>query len=181
MSFSGIKEDPLLSSNFVDDTKSWPNTNIGHIRITYMTYYVLENKAYEPEYIGQYKLRKAYTFSKSSFVDKMLIKSLEEEITIIRAFETPSQRLSNDKHQLWIVFKSDGLVITGFCTCTARHGRCCNYIAAVLCKLNYVNEKGYTNPACTDEICNSNSSSKESERYGYFTAQLRKIKTKKVF
>ena len=156
LSFFGIKEDPLLSSNFVDDIKCWPNTNIGQIFA-----YFLENKAYETEYIGQYKLRKAYTFFKYGFVDKLLVKSVEEGRTIIRASVTPSQRLNDDKHQLWIVFKSDGSVITGFCTCTTGHSRCCNHIAAVLYKLNYANEKGYTNPACTDEVCNWNSSSKE--------------------
>ena len=153
----GIKEDPLLSSNFVDDIKSWPNTNIGQIFA-----YFLENKAYETEYIGQYKLRKAYIFFKSGFVDKLLVKSVEEERIIIRASVTPSQRLNDDKYQLRIVFKSDGSVITGLCTCTAGQSKCCNHIAAVLYKLNNANEKGYTNPACTDEICNWNSSSKET-------------------
>ena len=152
----GIKEDPLLSSNFVDDIKSWPNTNIGQIFA-----YFLENKAYETEYIGQYKLRKAYIFFKSGFVDKLLVKSVEEERTIIRASVTPFQRLNDDKHQPWIVFKSDGSVITGFCICTAGHSRCCNHTAVVLYKLNYANEKGYTKPASTDEICNWNLSSKE--------------------
>ena len=52
-------------------------------------------------------------------------------------------------------------MITGFCTCTVGHSRCCNHIAAVLHKLNHANKKGYTNPACTDEICNWNSLSNE--------------------
>ena len=75
LNFFGIKEDPLLSSNFVDDIKSWPNTNIGQIFA-----YFLENKTYDTEYIGQYKLRKAYTFFKSGFVDKLFVKSEEEEL-----------------------------------------------------------------------------------------------------
>ena len=156
LSFFGIKEDPLLPSNFVDDIKLCPNTNVGQVFA-----YFLENKAYETEYIGQYKLRKAYIFFKSGFVDKLLVKSVEEERTIIRASVTPFQRLNDDKHQPWIVFKSDGSVITGFCICTAGHSRCCNHTAVVLSKLNYANEKGYTKPASTDEICNWNLSSKE--------------------
>ena len=63
LSFFGIK-DPLLSLNFVDDIKSWPNTNIGQI----FAYFL-------------YKLQKAYTFLKSGFVDKLLVKSVEEERT----------------------------------------------------------------------------------------------------
>ena len=106
------------------------------------------------------KLRKAYTFFIGGFVDKLFVKSVEER-TIIRASVTPSQKLNDHKHRLWIVFKSDGSVITGFCTCTAGHRRCCDHIAAVLYKLSYANEKRYAKPACTDEICNWNSSSKE--------------------
>ena len=68
-------EDYVLYSNFVDDIKSWPNANIGQIFA-----YFLENKAYDTEYIGQYKLRKACTFFKSGFVDKLLVKSEEEEL-----------------------------------------------------------------------------------------------------
>ena len=74
LSFFEVK-DSLLSSNFVDDIKSWPNTNIGQIFA-----YFLENKTYDTEYIGQYKLRKAYTFFKSGFVDKLFVKSEEEEL-----------------------------------------------------------------------------------------------------
>ena len=97
LSFFEVK-DSLLSSNFVDDIKSWPNTNIGQIFAYFW-----------------YKFQKAYTFFKSGFVDKLLVKSVEEERTINRASVTPSQRLNVNKHQLWIVFKSDGSVITGFC------------------------------------------------------------------
>ena len=58
LSLYGIKDDSLLSSDFVEDLKSSSNTSIEQI----FTYF-LENKAYESEYIGQYKLRKIYTFS----------------------------------------------------------------------------------------------------------------------
>ena len=54
-------------------------------------------------------------------MDKLSVKSVEEEWTITRASVTPSERLTNDKHQFWIVFKSDRSVITSFCTCTAWH------------------------------------------------------------
>ena len=54
-------------------------------------------------------------------MDKLSLKSVEEERTITRASVSPSERLTNDKHQFWIVFKSERSVITSFCTCTARH------------------------------------------------------------
>ena len=54
-------------------------------------------------------------------MDKLSLKSVEEERTITRASVSPSERLTNDKHQFWIVFKSERSVITSFWTCTARH------------------------------------------------------------
>ena len=85
-----------------------------------------------------------HIFFKSGFMDK-LVTSIEKERNIIRASVTPSQRLENDKHQLWIDFISDGSMIPGLCTCTARHSRYWNHIPAVLYKLHCANEKGYTN------------------------------------
>lgn len=52
-------------------------------------------------------------------------------------------------------------MITGFRSCTAGHSKCCNHISAVLFKIEYANEKRLTNPACTDESCQWNSSAKE--------------------
>ena len=74
---------------------------------------------------------------------------------------TPSQRINDLKHQLWILFNANGSVITGFCSFTAGHSKCCNHISAVLFKIEYANEKRLTNPACTDESCQWNSSAKE--------------------
>ena len=51
--------------------------------------------------------------------------------------------------------------MTGFCSCTAGHSKCCNDIAAVLYKIEYENEKGLTNAACTDKSCQWNSLAKE--------------------
>ena len=152
----GIEDDSLVSENFVDNIKSWPKTNIGQIFS-----YFLASKAFETEYIGHYKLRKAYSFYRSGFVDKIFVKVIDVSRVIIRSSVTPSQRINDLKHQLWILFNINGSVITGFCSCTAGHSKCCNHIAAVLYKIEYANEKGLTNPACTDESCQWNSSAKE--------------------
>ena len=80
---------------------------------------------------------------------------------IVRSSVTPSQRIREKQHQLWILFRDNGFIITGFCTCTAGQSKCCNHIAAVLYKIEYANEKGIRDPACTDQPCVWNASAKE--------------------
>ena len=46
-------------------------------------------------------------------MNELLLNSVEEERTITRASLIPSQKLNNDKHQLWIDFTSDRSMITG--------------------------------------------------------------------
>ena len=175
-----IPHDPLVESNdfiFEDDLKKWPKTNIGQIFS-----YFLDSKAFAVEYIGQYKLRKAYSFFGSGFVDKIFVRSLDENLnknknlninlnknlninlnknlTLIKSSVTPSQRINEDKHKLWILFSADHNIITAHCTCTAGFSQCCNHIAAVLYKIEYANEKGITDPACTEQLCNWNTAAK---------------------
>ena len=147
--------DPITADGFVDDLSIWPETNIGQV----FTYF-LDSKAFESEYIGQYKLRKAYSFFGSGFVDKIFCRKINSKV-IVRSSVMPSQRIRDNQHQLWILFGDNGSVITGFCTCTAGQSKCCNHIAAVLYKIEFANEKGIKNPACTDQICIWNSSAKK--------------------
>ena len=150
-----IDFDPLEAHDFVEDFKNWPKTNIGQIFS-----YFLESKAFASEYVGQYKLRKAYSFFGSGFVDKILVRKFgNREIAVSSV--TPSQRIKETKHRQWISFNLDGSIITAFCTCTAGHSQCCNHVAAALYKIEYANEKGITDPACTDEACQWNTAAKE--------------------
>lgn len=150
-----IDADPLTANDFEDDIKKWPGTNIGQVFS-----YFLDSKAFATEYIGQYKLRKAYSFFGSGFVDKIFTKKINQNV-LIRSSVTPSQKINEKPHKLWILFASDSSVMTAFCTCTAGHSKCCNHVAAVLYKVEFANEKGITDPACTDEACMWNASAKE--------------------
>lgn len=150
-----INFDPLTADGFDDDVKNWPATNIGHVFS-----YFLESKAFETEYIGQYKLRKAYSFFGSGFVEKVYIKKANN-MFYARSSVTPSQRIREKQHQLWILFNSDGSIVTAFCTCTAGQSKFCNHIAAVLYKIEFANQRGLNSPACTDESCVWNASAKE--------------------
>ena len=80
---------------------------------------------------------------------------------IIKTLVTPSQRISERKHSLWILFNEASDIVTSFCTCTAGFSSCCNYVVAALYKIEYANEKGLTNSTCTEQLRSWNSSSKE--------------------
>ena len=150
-------EDPLSSDNtfsFTDDVTYFPGTNVGQIFA-----YILQNKAFETEYIGQYKIRKAYSFFKSGMVGKIYTSTTSPKI--IRSLVTPSQRINDDKHKLWILFDEKNNVTSSFCSCTAGFSHCCNHVVATLYKIDYANEKGFTDPTCTEQLCYWNSSSKD--------------------
>ena len=55
--------------------------------------YFLDSKAFASEYIGQYKLRKAYSFFGSGFVDKIYTRKIDKKI-LVRSSVTPSQTVS---------------------------------------------------------------------------------------
>ena len=106
----------MVSENFFENIRLWPKTNIGQI-----FNYILESKAFETEYIGQYKLRKAYSFYRTGFADNFFVKNENPDKVIIRSSVTPSQRIINQKHQLWILFDMDGSAITGIFSCAVGH------------------------------------------------------------
>ena len=97
----------------------------------------------------------------SGFVDKILTKAVNNTLSLIKTFVMHSQRVNDAKHQLWILFKNTGDVVAPFCSCTAGFCQCCKHIVAALYKINFANENGLTNPACTDELCKRNTSAKK--------------------
>ena len=76
---------------------------------------------------------------------------------IIKTLVTPSQRINDKKHSLWILFNEASDIVISFCTCTAGFSSFCNHVVAALYKIEYANEKGLTNPTCTEQLCSWNS------------------------
>ena len=70
---------------------------------------------------------------------------------LVFAEVTPSQSVRSLPHKVWIVCKPDGEILCGYCSCTAGYSKCCNHVIAVLYKVEFANEKGLTDPACTDQ------------------------------
>ena len=144
--------DPLSSSI---DINYFPATHVGQI-----FNYTLKAKAFEAEYIGQFKVNIAYTFFKSGMVGKTYVCSIKK-CKIIKTLVTPSQRINDKKHSLWVSFNEASDIVTSFCTCTAGFSSCCKHVVAAVYKVEYANEKGLTNPTCTKQLSPWNSSSKE--------------------
>ena len=87
--------------------------------------YIQKKKAYETEYVGQYKVKKAYSFFKSGMVRKIYVCSVEHG-KILKTMVTLSQRISDRKHSLRILFNKTSDIVTLFCTCTAGFSCCIN-------------------------------------------------------
>ena len=84
----------------------WPKAHIGQI-----FGYILENKAFSTDYIGQYKVRKAFSLSKSGVVHKVYVKTINAEGVLLKAAVTPSQRIRDESHKVWVLIKLSGEVV----------------------------------------------------------------------
>ena len=151
-----IQQDPLEMKEWNTDLTKWPKVDIGNIFS-----YILEKKAFSTEYIGQYKVRKAYSHFKSGFVHEVVSSTTPTGNIILFSSVTPSTRIRTQPHKVWVVCKPTGDIMCGYCSCTAGYNKCCNHLIAVLFKVEYANQQGLTNPSCTDVACYWNSSSKK--------------------
>ena len=109
----GVTEDPLEMEGTVF---KWPKIYIGQIYS-----YILENKAFSTDSIAEYKVRKAFSFFKSGFVHKVHVKTINAEDVLLKAAVTPSQRIRDESHKVWVLIKLSGKVVCGYCTCTAGY------------------------------------------------------------
>jgi len=77
-----------------DNVFMWPKVHIGKI-----CGYILQNKAFSTDYIGQYKVRKAFSFFKSWFVHKVYVKTINSKGALLKAAVTPSERIRDESHK----------------------------------------------------------------------------------
>ena len=90
-------------NDWEEDWTKWPKTRIGQIFS-----YILEIKAFSTEYVGQYKVRKAYSYFKSGFVHEILTKSVPRGNILLLASVTASQRVREPPHKVWVICKPSG-------------------------------------------------------------------------
>ena len=154
--------DPIKISdqNSIEDVSLWSRVDIGKVFA-----FVIEKKAFETEYIGQYKARKAYSYFMSGFVHNIFINEISEENVVLKAKVTPSQKLREDPREAWVLCSKSGDVICGYCTCTAGFAECCNHVVAILYKVEFANSKGMIDHACTDVACAWNVSTQRDVQF----------------
>ena len=73
--------------------------------------YTLENKAFSTDYTGQFKVGKAFSFYKSGFVYKVYVKTINTEGALLKAAVTPSHRIRDESHNVWVLIKLSGEVV----------------------------------------------------------------------
>ena len=106
-------------------------------------------------------MKKAYSYFKSGFVHEVLTKSIPGGNILLFTSVTASQRVREPPHKVLVVCKPSGEVLCGYCNCTAGYSKCCNHVIALLYKIEFANQKGYTDPACTDQACVWNKASRD--------------------
>ena len=115
--------------------------------------YILNKKAFDTEYVGQYKTKKAYSYFISGFVHEIFSFNFGADKIVLKAKVTPSQKVREDPRETWVLCTKRGDVLVAHCTCTAGFGECCNHIVAVLYKVEFANTNMLIDPACTSEAC----------------------------
>ena len=72
--------------------------------------YIIGEKAFDTDGIGQYKARKAYSYFMSGFVHEMFSLNIGTRI-LVKAKVTASQRLHEEPKNVWILFSKCGDLI----------------------------------------------------------------------
>ena len=130
--------------------------------------YILKKKDFNADYVGKYKDQKAYSYFDSGFIGPITFYKQTDHITFIYCEVTASQRI-HEKKKLWIVFenctnlciKKDVSISAAWCSCMAGASGCCNHIISALYKIEYANSQGWCTPACTEQACQWNKTSKK--------------------
>ncbi len=76
----------LKQKDWSGDVVEWPRVNIGQV-----FWYILTKKAFDTEYISQYKAKKAFSYFKSGFIHELLSKT-QNEMKITQGKVTQSQK-----------------------------------------------------------------------------------------
>ena len=121
---------------------TWPALDLGKVFS-----FILSKKEFDSDYVGKYKVCKAYSFFASGFVDTLYSHTF---VTIgeyiLKCRVTPSQRVG----------EGGGGVLSAWCSCTAGYSQSCNHVMALLYKVEHAVSMGFTNPSCTSVPCRWN-------------------------
>ena len=136
---------------------TWPALDLGKVFS-----FILSKKEFDSDYVGKYKVCKAYSFFASGFVDTLYSHTF---VTIgeyiLKCKVTPSQRVRDEPWEVWVAIDTNwggggGGVLSAWCSCTAGYSQSCNHVMALLYKVEHAVSVGLTNPSCISVPCRWN-------------------------
>ena len=113
-----VGDDPYKpNSSFQSSLVGWPNIEYGHI----FSYLITRPGVYTLEQLLLWKQLEGYNYFQSNHVRTVLMKKVNKDICVLKAFINPSQSSPDKPHEAWIIAKSDGTVVTAHYTCMAGY------------------------------------------------------------
>ena len=139
-----------------DGMKYWPP-----IYIVDIVDHFKEQKGDSDKLLSEYKAGKAYDYFKTEWLKELFYNSLNHSVSkypgvdkycVLKAKCTPSQRLNDPYHDVWMAIeKETGKVTRAYCNCAAGLSQTCNHVAAMLFRVEAAVRAGLTNPTCTSQ------------------------------
>ena len=86
--------DPRTIKEWYGDVSLWPCVDIGKIFS-----FIISKKAFETEYIGQYKGKKAFSYFMSGFVPEINSSKVSPEMVVLKSRLTSSQKVRDDPRE----------------------------------------------------------------------------------
>ncbi|XP_061174226.1 uncharacterized protein LOC133183284 [Saccostrea echinata] len=105
-------------------------------------------------YMNDYKVGKAFEYCEANFIKEIFFHPISSTspVCFLKAKCTPSQRLKDENHTIWVaISKEFGCVKSAFCSCAAGMGQTCNHVAALMFRVESANRLGIT--SCTSLPC----------------------------
>lgn len=98
----------------------WPPTM--HIDIAQYLLSKFQGQDLTKRLLGDYKEGKAYSYFDCEWLKEVFYHpiSVECNVCVLRSEATPSQRIGNIPHKVWVAIeKKSGLILSAYCTCFA--------------------------------------------------------------
>ena len=133
----------------VEGIKNWPHVSTFYI----IKFLMMDSNVGD---LNDYKKSKAYSYFENGWLGNIFYNALSENspYCLMKSDCRPSQRISDIKHKLWLLFsKQRGNVLKAHCTCMAGMGSTCNHVAAALFRVEAAMRLGLANPSCTTKPC----------------------------
>ena len=120
-----------------DGMKLWPPISIADI-----IDYFREQRVHSDKLLSEYKAGKAYDYFKTEWLKEIFYNCMDDyassyqgvdKYCLLKAKCTPSQRINDPYHYVWVVVEKDcGKVAVGYCNSAAGLSQTCNHVAAML-------------------------------------------------